>query len=780
MDNTIEMQEIKPQANKSTKSASKKTTSKKNGEEAIVNHTNKRRAPIPKEISDEEIYAALKNFFGFNAFKGNQEAIIKSVLRGENVFVIMPTGGGKSLCYQLPAILSEGTAIVVSPLIALMKNQVDLVRGFSMDANIAHFLNSTLNKTEVKKVKQDVLSGKCKLLYVAPETLNKEDNISFFKEFKVSFFAIDEAHCISEWGHDFRPEYRKIRPIVDKLGSPPIMALTATATPKVQQDIQKNLGMLDATVYKSSFNRPNLYYEIRPKISATKQIISFIKKNSGKSGIIYCLSRKKTEELAEHLQINGIRAAAYHAGMEAKDRSKVQDKFLNEEIDVIVATIAFGMGIDKPDIRFVIHYDIPKSLEGYYQETGRAGRDGGEGHCLAFYSYYDIQKLEKFMRDKPISEQEIAKQMLQETAAFAETSSCRRKYLLHYFGEAFDENNCNKMCDNCRHPKEKFDAQQDLELVLETIVETKEKHKAKDIVNILIGNMTTTARSYKHNQLEMWGKGLEDDKDEKYWNAIIRQAIVNGFIQKEIETYGVLKLSEQGRKFLEEPYPVLFTKDQDFSDAEKDDDELGIVPKSGTTALDETLYHLIKDEVRKIARQHNLPPYVIFQDTSISEMATQYPITIEELAKITGVGQGKAKKFGQPIVSLIKNYVEENEIERPSDIVIKTSANKSQLKVFIIQNIDRKINLEQICKLKKLEFNDLLTELESIVYSGTKINLDYYIYDMMDEDKVDEIIQYFKESETDSIEEALKEFGNDTSEEEIRLVRIKFLSDYGN
>ena len=777
MSSTVEL----PKAKKMTKSKDEKATKEK---KTKANETTKlntaKNDSNRRHYSDEEIYGTLKSFFGFNAFKGNQEAIIKSVLNGENVFVIMPTGGGKSLCYQLPAILMEGTAIIVSPLIALMKNQVDLVRGFSTNADIAHFLNSTLNKTETKKVKQDVLSGKCKMLYVAPETLNKEDNISFFKEFKVSFFAIDEAHCISEWGHDFRPEYRKIRPIVDKLGSPPIIALTATATPKVQQDIQKNLGMMDATVYKSSFNRPNLYYEIRPKIGATKQIISFIKRNSGKSGIIYCLSRKKTEELAEHLQINGIRAAAYHAGMEAKDRSKVQDKFLNEEIDVIVATIAFGMGIDKPDIRFVIHYDIPKSLEGYYQETGRAGRDGGEGHCLAFYSYYDIQRLEKFMRDKPISEQEIAKQMLQETAAFAETSSCRRKYLLHYFGEEFDEENCNKMCDNCRYPKEKFNAQDDLELVLETIIETKEKHKAKDIVNILIGNMTTTARSYKHNQLEMWGKGLEDDKDEKYWNAIIRQAIVNGFIQKEIETYGVLKLSEQGRKFLEEPYPVMFTKDQDFSDAEKDDDDLTMTPKPGSTALDETLFQLLKDEVRKIAKQNNLPPYVVFQESSLSEMATQYPITIEELSRITGVGQGKAMKFGKPIIALIKKYVEENEIERPTDIVIKTSANKSQLKVSIIQSIDRKIDLEEICKLKKIDFNELLDELESIVYSGTKINIDYYIYNVMDEDKLEDLLLYFKEAETDSLEEAIKEFGKDATEEEIRLARIKFISDFGN
>jgi ATP-dependent DNA helicase RecQ len=777
MSSTVEL----PKAKKMTKSKDEKATKEK---KTKANETTKlntaKNDSNRRHYSDEEIYGTLKSFFGFNAFKGNQEAIIKSVLNGENVFVIMPTGGGKSLCYQLPAILMEGTAIIVSPLIALMKNQVDLVRGFSTNADIAHFLNSTLNKTETKKVKQDVLSGKCKMLYVAPETLNKEDNISFFKEFKVSFFAIDEAHCISEWGHDFRPEYRRIRPIVDKLGSPPIIALTATATPKVQQDIQKNLGMMDATVYKSSFNRPNLYYEIRPKIGATKQIISFIKKNSGKSGIIYCLSRKKTEELAEHLQINGIRAAAYHAGMEAKDRSKVQDKFLNEEIDVIVATIAFGMGIDKPDIRFVIHYDIPKSLEGYYQETGRAGRDGGEGHCLAFYSYYDIQRLEKFMRDKPISEQEIAKQMLQETAAFAETSSCRRKYLLHYFGEEFDEENCNKMCDNCRYPKEKFNAQDDLELVLETIIETKEKHKAKDIVNILIGNMTTTARSYKHNQLEMWGKGLEDDKDEKYWNAIIRQAIVNGFIQKEIETYGVLKLSEQGRKFLEEPYPVMFTKDQDFSDAENDDDDLTMTPKPGSTALDETLFQLLKDEVRKIAKQNNLPPYVVFQESSIAEMATQYPITIEELSRITGVGQGKAMKFGKPIIALIKKYVEENEIERPTDIVIKTSANKSQLKVSIIQSIDRKIDLEEICKLKKIDFNELLDELESIVYSGTKINIDYYIYNVMDEDKLEDLLSYFKEAETDSLEEAIKEFGKDATEEEIRLARIKFISDFGN
>lgn len=776
MSDPLEMPEIK----KKTNTPTNKQQKEKNDPASSTSTASIKNNSPKREFTDAEIYAALKNFFGFNNFKGQQEAIIKSVLKGHNVFVIMPTGGGKSLCYQLPAILSEGTAIVVSPLIALMKNQVDLVRGFSTDANIAHFLNSTLNKTETKKVKQNVLSGKCKLLYVAPETLTKEDNIAFFKEFKVSFFAIDEAHCISEWGHDFRPEYRRIRHIVDKLGSPPIIALTATATPKVQQDIQKNLEMMDAVVYKASFNRPNLYYEIRPKINATKQIISFIKRNAGKSGIIYCLSRKKTEELAEHLKINGIRAEAYHAGMEAKNRSKVQDKFLNEEIDVIVATIAFGMGIDKPDIRFVIHYDIPKSLEGYYQETGRAGRDGGEGLCLAFYSYYDLQKLEKFMRDKPISEQEIAKQMLQETAAFAETSSCRRRYLLHYFGEAFDEANCNKMCDNCRYPKEKFDAQDDLMLVLETIIETKEKHKAKDIVNILVANMTTTARSYKHNQLEMWGKGLEDDKDEKHWNAIIRQAIVNNFLQKEIETYGVLKLSEKGKQFLENPYPVLFTKDQDFSDVEKDEDFLGIPPRSSSTALDETLFHLLKEEVKKIAKQHQLPPYVVFQETSIAEMATQYPITIQELSKITGVGQGKAMKFGKPIITLIKKYVEENEIERPSEIVVKTSANKSHLKVSIIQSIDRKIDLEDICKMKKIEFHELLDELEDIVASGTKINIDYYLYQVMEEDKIEDLLLYFRESETGDLEEALKEFGEDTTEEEIRLVRIKFISDYGN
>lgn len=776
MSNPLEMPEIKKKSGAPT---NKQQEEKNNPAPPTSTASIKNNSPN-REFTDAEIYATLRNFFGFNNFKGHQEAIIKSVLKGDNVFVIMPTGGGKSLCYQLPAILSEGTAIVVSPLIALMKNQVDLVRGFSTDNNIAHFLNSTLNKTETKKVKQNVLSGKCKLLYIAPETLTKEDNIAFFKEFKVSFFAIDEAHCISEWGHDFRPEYRRIRHIVDKLGSPPIIALTATATPKVQQDIQKNLEIMDAVVYKASFNRPNLYYEIRPKINATKQIISFIKMNAGKSGIIYCLSRKKTEELAEHLKINGIRAEAYHAGMEAKNRSKVQDRFLNEDINVIVATIAFGMGIDKPDIRFVIHYDIPKSLEGYYQETGRAGRDGGEGHCLTFYSYYDLQKLEKFMRDKPISEQEIAKQMLQETAAFAETSSCRRRYLLHYFGEAFDETNCNKMCDNCRHPKEKFDAQEDLILVLETIIETKEKHKAKDIVNILIANMTTTARSYKHNQLKMWGKGLENDKDEKFWNAIIRQAIVNNFLQKEIETYGVLRLSEKGKQFLENPYPVLFTKDQDFSDVEKDEDTFGIASRSGSTALDETLFHLLKEEVKKIAKQHQLPPYVVFQEISISEMATQYPITIQELSKITGVGQGKAMKFGKPIITLIKKYVEENEIERPNEIVVKTSSHKSHLKVFIIQSIDRKINLEDICKIKKIEFHELLDELEDIVASGTKINIDYYLYQVMEEDKIEDLLLYFRESETGDLEEALKEFGEDTTEEEIRLVRIKFISDYGN
>jgi ATP-dependent DNA helicase RecQ len=693
----------------------------------------------------------------------------------------MPTGGGKSLCYQLPAIMSEGTAIIVSPLIALMKNQVDAIRGFSNETGIAHFLNSSLNKAEIATVKKDVLSGKTKLLYVAPETLNKEDNVAFFSEFKISFFAIDEAHCISEWGHDFRPEYRRLRPIIEKLGSVPVMALTATATPKVQQDIQKNLGMQDAKLFKSSFNRANLYYEVRAKQNVIKEIIKYTKQNIGKSGIIYCLSRKKVEEVAEALKVNGIKAAPYHAGLDAKERAKTQDGFLMEDIDVIVATIAFGMGIDKPDVRFVIHHDIPKSLEGYYQETGRAGRDGGEGNCLTFYSYDDIMKLEKFMKDKPVNEQEIGKQMLSETASFAETSACRRKFILHYFGEEFEESKCNEMCDNCRHPKQRFEAQDDLELALECVTESKEKHKVKDVINVLMGNNTATTKSYKHNTLETWGKGVEHDKDDKFWNAVLRQAIVNGFFSKDIENYGLLKITDKGKAFLKKPTSIKFTRDNDFSNAESDNDDDLAAGGKGSSTTDEVLYAMLKDVTKKIAKQNNLPPYIIFNEISLEEMSIQYPITIEELAKITGVGNGKAAKYGKLVLDIIKKHVEENDIERPSDMVIKSVVNKSGLKVFIIQNIDRKVSLEDMAKNKNLKMNDLLTEIETIVASGTKVNINYYIDQAIDDDKKDDIYECLREAETDDINAILKELGEDEySEEEVRLMRIKFISEFGN
>ena len=732
------------------------------------------------EVETHNLAEPLKAFFGFGGFKGNQEAIINNILNKQDTFVIMPTGGGKSLCYQLPAIMSEGTAIVVSPLIALMKNQVDAIRGFSNETGIAHFLNSSLNKSEIATVKKDVLSGKTKLLYVAPETLNKEDNIEFFSEFPISFFAIDEAHCISEWGHDFRPEYRRLRPIIDKLGSVPVMALTATATPKVQHDIQKNLGMLEAKLFKSSFNRENLYYEVRAKKDVIKEIIKYAKQNTGKSGIVYCLSRKKVEEVAQALIVNGVKAAAYHAGLDAKERAKTQDGFLMEDIDVIVATIAFGMGIDKPDVRFVIHHDIPKSLEGYYQETGRAGRDGGEGNCITFYSYDDIMKLEKFMKDKPVNEQEIGKQMLSETASFAETSSCRRKFILHYFGEEFNDAKCNEMCDNCRHPKQKFEAQDDLILAIKAVKESKEKHKVKDIVNILIGNLTATGKSYKHNELKTWGEGVEHDKDDKFWNAVMRQAIVNGFFAKDIENYGLVKITDKGKTYLKDPFSIKFTRDNDFSGAESDSDE-DIVTGKGANSTDEVLYTMLKDLTKKIAKQNNLPPYVIFQEVSLEEMSINYPITMEEMTKISGVGAGKAAKYGKPYLELIKKHVEENEIERPSDMVIKSVVNKSGLKVFIIQNIDRKVSLEDMAKNKNLKMNDLLTEIETIVTSGTKVNINYYIDQVIDEDKKDEIYECLREAETDDINAILKELGEDEySEEEVRLMRIKFISEFGN
>ena len=734
------------------------------------------------EIKSSEITATLKKFFGFNGFKGTQEKIIKNLLSGRDTFVIMPTGGGKSLCYQLPAIVSEGTAIVVSPLIALMKNQVDAIRGFSNESGIAHFLNSSLNKSDTAQVKKDVLSGKTKLLYIAPETLTKEDNISFFKEFKISFFAIDEAHCISEWGHDFRPEYRRLRPIIEAVGNVPVIALTATATPKVQQDIQKNLGMLEADLYKSSFNRDNLYYDIRAKQNVNKEIIKYVKNNSGKSGIIYCLSRKKVEEVANELKANGIKAAPYHAGLDSKERGLTQDMFLMEDLHVIVATIAFGMGIDKPDVRFVIHHDIPKSLEGYYQETGRAGRDGGEGNCVTFYSHDDILKLEKFMKDKPVAEQEIGKQMLSETSSFAESNSCRRKFLLHYFGEEFDESKCNEMCDNCRHPKEKFEAKEDLELALECVLEIKEKHKIKDVINVLMGILTATAKTYKQNVLETWGKGIDHDKDDKFWMSILRQAVVNGFLSKDIENYGLLKITEKGRGFLKKPVSLKFTRDNHFSKTNNAfGDDTFSDGKVGSGASDEVLFSLLKDLVKKTAKSKNLPPYVIFQEPSLEEMSIQYPINMEEMTKISGVGSGKAAKFGKPFIELIKSYVEENEIERPVDMVIKSVVNKSGLKVYIIQNIDRKIGLREMAKSKNLSLPNLLTEIETIVESGTKVNINYFIDDIMDEEKQDEILEYFKESDSGDISLALKELGeNEYSEEEIRAVRIKFLSDFAN
>ncbi|MDX9695946.1 MAG: DNA helicase RecQ [Bacteroidales bacterium] len=719
----------------------------------------------------------LKKYFGFDSFKGNQEVVIRNVLNGNDSFVLMPTGGGKSLCYQLPSLIMEGTAIVISPLIALMKNQVDAMRGFSTEVGVAHFLNSSLTKTQMQMVKQDVINGRTKLLYVAPESLTKEENIDFLKQIKISFYAVDEAHCISEWGHDFRPEYRRIRPIVNKIGKAPIMALTATATPKVQSDIQKNLEMMDANVFKSSFNRDNLYYEVRPKVDATKEIIKFIKTNSGKSGIVYCLSRKKVEEVAEALQVNGIKALAYHAGMDATTRSQNQDKFLMEDVDVIVATIAFGMGIDKPDVRFVIHYDVPKSLEGYYQETGRAGRDGGEGKCISFYSYKDIQKLEKFMQGKPLAEQEIGKQLLLETVAYAESSICRRRMLLHYFGEEYTEDNCEN-CDNCNHPKEEFDGMDDVVLALQAIIDVKDKFKSEHVANVLVGVKNSAIKSYKHHELEVFGQGSEHDT--KYWNAVIRQALVAGFIDKDIENYGLLKVNQKGKAFMDNPQPFMLSKDHDF---EVDDDDIegkGGAGKSG--AVDNELFNILKDLRKKVAKNLNLPPFVIFQDPSLEDMAIQYPINQEEMTRIVGVGAGKAQKYGKEFIELIKRYVEEKEIIRPQDMVVKSVVNKSGVKVYIIQSIDRQMSLTDIASAKGLEMSELLDEIESIVQSGTKLNIDYYINEVIDEDKQDDIFDYFREeAETESIDAALEELGEDKySEEEIRLVRIKFFSELGN
>lgn len=726
-------------------------------------------------MEDSKLLLELKKHFGFTSFKGNQEAIIKNLMAGNNTFVLMPTGGGKSLCYQLPALLMPGTAIIISPLIALMKNQVDSMRSFSEEDGIAHFLNSSLNKAAIQKVKADVTEGKTKLLYVAPESLTKEENVQFLNDINISFYAVDEAHCISEWGHDFRPEYRRIRPIITQIGEAPVIALTATATPKVQHDILKTLGMPDADVYKSSFRRPNLYYEIRPKINATKEIIKYIKNNAGKSGIIYCLSRKKVEELAETLAVNGIKALPYHAGLDAVTRASNQDKFLMEEADVIVATIAFGMGIDKPDVRFVFHYDMPKSIESYYQETGRAGRDGGEGRCIAFYNYKDIQKLEKFMQGKPVAEQEIGRQLLLETVAYAEFAVCRPKQILNYFGEIMDEPCGN--CDNCLNPKEEFEGQEYILTVLKAVDELKEKFKAEHVANFISGNKTSAIKTYRHHESHLFGCGA--DNDIKFWNGIIRHTLIAHLLTKEIENYGILKISEEGRKFLKQPFQIMLTRDHDYDSA---DEEAASANAVGTSTIDPELIGLLKDLRKRMSKKLGIPPFVIFQDPSIEDMAIQYPITLEELQNIVGVGAGKAKRYGKEFIELIKAYVDEKEITRAQDMVVKSVVNKSGLKVFIIQSIDRKVPLEDIAEAKNIDMGTLLNEIEAIVNSGTKINLDYYINDVMDEDHLQEIYDYFmEEAESESIEDALKELGeNDYTEDDIRLVRIKFLSEMGN
>ena len=716
----------------------------------------------------------LKHYFGFDSFKGDQEAIIRNLLDGKDTFVLMPTGGGKSLCYQLPALISEGTAIVVSPLIALMKNQVDAIRQVTDDDGIAHYLNSSLSKVQIDAVKEDVIAGRTKLLYVAPESLTKEENMRFLSNVKISFYAVDEAHCISEWGHDFRPEYRNIRPLVEQIGKAPIIALTATATDKVRTDIKKNLGIPDATEFKSSFNRPNLYYEIRPKTKdVDKDITRFVLQNKGKSGIIYCLSRRRVEELAEMLRANNIKARAYHAGMESADRAETQDDFLMERIDVIVATIAFGMGIDKPDVRYVIHYDIPKSLEGYYQETGRAGRDGGEGVCLTFFSPHDLRKLEKFMQGKPVAEQDIGRQLLQETAAYAETSVCRRKFLLHYFGEEYEPDNCGK-CDNCLHPKERVKAVSELLQVLKVINAIKEGFKTQYVIDILVGNETDDVIAHRHELLNCFGCG--DDHEASFWNAVIRQAMISGYIEKGIENYGLLSITPAGHDYMKDPEEFYITEDREFDDF---NDAMG----EGTSVLDETLFAMLKDLRRDVARRKNLPPYVIFQDPSLEDMATSYPTTVEELKNIKGVGEGKANRYGAEFVQLIARYCEENEIDRFEDFRIRTVVNKSADKVSIITSIDRQVDLEEIARTKGMTLDELLDEIYSMVESGTKLNLDYYIREVMDDDHMQDIYDYFREAEDNNIDDALDEFADDEdeyTEEEIKLVRIKFLSENGN
>ena len=734
------------------------------------------------KISSEELHSNLKKFFGYDTFKGEQEKIITHLIEGNNAFVLMPTGGGKSMCYQLPALLMPGTAIVVSPLIALMKNQVDAIRGFiSGSDGVAHFLNSSLNKAQIQEVKDDLLSGVTKLLYVAPESLTKDETVALLRQIHISFYAIDEAHCISEWGHDFRPEYRHIRRIVDELGSAPIIALTATATPKVQADIQKNLCMMDAKVFKSSFNRPNLYYEVRDKVNVRKEMIKFIKENEGKSGIIYCLSRKKTEEIAEFLNVNGIKALPYHAGMDAATRAKNQDMFLMEEVDVIVATIAFGMGIDKPDVRFVIHYDIPKSLEGYYQETGRAGRDGQEGKCITFYSYKDILKLEKFMQGKPLSEQEIGKQLLLETVAYAESNRCRRKILLNYFGEDYPQDNCCN-CDNCLHPKKLFEGKEYLALVLELVDSMNENFKVDHLANILTGETNSIIKSYKHHLSEFFGMGK--DKGVKFWVAIIRQAVVMHFLHKDLEQYGLISITPKGKEFLEHPHSVLMAEDREFADGDEEEDEDSAAVSAvrhGGGVGDPALFSMLKDLRKDMSRKLKLPGFVIFTDPSLEDMSIHYPITLDELKNCQGVGEGKARKFGKEFISLIAKYVEEYNIQRPEDIVVKSLVNKSANKVYIIQNIDRKIPLEDIAEAKNMELSDVLDELEAIVAAGTRIDIDYYIRQTVDEDKVEDIYEYFKEeAQSDSVADAVKELGPDYEEEEIRLVRIKFLSEVAN